>query len=572
MIIDENWPSAFPCQPGLYNEKFLPGLRKLVEAVHEEGSKIFLQPWHPGQVAYTPGKVPKTINELTLEEINHLLDCYAMAAKMVKASGADGIEYQMCHNYLGSQFLSTYYNKRNGAYGTGSLENRMRFSKEVINRIRQEAGEDFPISIKLNAMDFVDGGITVDLAAEVATILESYNVSMISVSAGGTDTMITGMSAGGEQPEGWKVPFASEIKAKVKGVPIAATDSIRHPDYARKILEDGLCDIVGIGRGVLAEHDWVKKIINDREDEMRYCVSCHYCFDYCEPGKSGCTVNPFALREYEQPEINKNGNGRKVVVVGAGPAGLEAAVTLAERGFSVKIYEQGNSIGGMINLAKVTPDKGKLEWIIDYYKAQIKRLNILVNLKTSATKELLIEEKPYAVVIATGTKEKMLLVEGCNEGQIQPLRKVLEEKPALQNKNILIVGAGMAGIEVAEMYLEDNNVTVIDALPPVDTSTLPYDHQILLGKVNMKGMKILMGKELVNIDGCKAIIADIAANQKEEISADHIILSVGVYPDNVLFQDTEKEFEKIYCIGDSNNPGKIAHAVQAGSQIGYELN
>lgn len=572
MIIDPEWPSVLPMQAGLHDDKFIPGLKKLADAVHKAGAKIFFQPWHPGQVAYTPGKTPKTINELTKEEIKDIQNKYFEAAKRVKAAGADGIEYQMCHNYIGAQFLSPHFNKRQDEYGVRSIEDQTRFSLEVIQRIKEAAGNDFPISVKINGSDFVPDGITPELAAKVAPILEQAGVSMLSVSGGGSETLLTGMSAGGEQPEGWKVPFAQTVKAAVKKIPVAATDSIRHPDFADQCIKDGKCDMIGMGRGLLAEHEWVNKAQSGKEDEMRNCISCMYCFNYCPPGNSGCSVNPFALREYEKTEINKDGRGRVVAIAGAGPAGLEAAVTLAERGFKPVIFEKESEIGGMVRLATVPPDKYKLGWQIEYYKKAIDRLGIEVKLNTEATEENLKAINPYAVVVASGSLPIVPAIPGIDKENVLAVRDVLTSKPNITGQNIVVIGSGLTGVETAEMFKEmGNKVIVVEMLPAPDPLNTPLEQLLALGKAQFKGVEIKNGHKLIEIQDREIIVEDLANNKTFLIPADYVVLSIGVKSNQEFYKKINRNFTKVYNIGDSDQTGKIVNAVLAGSKLGYEL-
>lgn len=571
LMIDPAWPSALPLQAGVYDEKFVPGLRKLVDSVHEAGSKIFFQLWHPGECAYTPGKVPKTVNELTVEEIQDIQAKYLKGAQIAKAAGVDGIEYQICHNYLGAQFFSPLFNKRTDEYGSATVENRLRFSIEVIRIIKDELGKDFPVAVKLQGSDFVEGGVTPEMASEAGPYLEKAGTSLITVSGGGSLTLITGMSAGMDQPEGWKVPFAQAVK-KAVNIPVCATGNIRHPEFAENLIATGQSDLIGMGRGLLAEHDWVKKLSCGKRDEMRTCVSCQTCFGLFAEGDSGCTVNPFALREAEKEELRIDGQGKGICVVGSGPAGLEAAVTLGERGYDVTIFEKEEAIGGMIPLAVKPPEKEKLIWMMDYYQRQIDRLGIRVKLNTEATEKKLSEMNPYAVVFATGSLPVIPKLPGIDKDNVLTARDVLKEEPEITGKNIVVVGAGMTGVETAEMYFnKGNQVTVIDMLPPADPMTTPFEQMMLLGKVQYMGLPIMMEQKLLEIRDNEIQIEEVNSHEKTTLLADYVILSVGVESNNYFYENIKDRFERVYSIGDSNEIGKIKDAVLAGSKLGYSL-
>ena len=280
MIVDPTWPSVLPLQPGLYDDRFIPRLRLLVKAAHKHDAKILFQLWHPGATNYS-GVQPKTVDELTVEEIKEIEAKFVAAAKRAMAAGADGVEFQTCHGYLACQFISPLFNHRTDEYGWEKLEDRTRFAVETLTEIRRVIGPNKILSVKMQGFDYPKGegpngqdGITPEQAAQVAPYLEKAGADVISVSAGGTiyhqDDI---MSGDVHRAEGWKVP-AAELVKKTVSIPVAATGSIRHPDFVDQIIGEGKVDMVGMGRGILAEREWVKKCAEGREDELRYCISC----------------------------------------------------------------------------------------------------------------------------------------------------------------------------------------------------------------------------------------------------------------------------------------------------------
>ena len=358
MIVDPEWPSVLPLQPGIYDDRFIPGLRRLVLAAHKYDAKILFQLWHPGATNYS-GIDPKTVDELTKDEIHAIQDKFVAAAKRAMAAGADGIEFQTCHGYLACQFISPLFNHRTDEYGWNKVEDRTRFATEILTRIRKVIGPDKIISVKMQGFDYPksegpngNDGITPEQAAEVAPYLEKAGADMIAVSAGGTiyhqDDI---MSGDVHRAEGWKVPAATMVKNAVS-VPVVATGSIRHPDFVDQIINDGKCDMVGMGRGILAEREWVKKCAEGREDELRYCISCMNCFNVnpFSYEQTNCSVNPFALREGSKRPIVQDGDGRLVAVIGAGPAGMSCAYYLANKGYPVTVFDRNPVPGGMLTL------------------------------------------------------------------------------------------------------------------------------------------------------------------------------------------------------------------------------
>ena len=276
-IVDDSWKLMGPMPAlRLSDEKYIPGLKRAVEAVHAEDCLICFQLWHPG---IAPPACPSpTLNDLSVDQIHEIQEKYIRAARICKASGADGIEFHLAHNYLPQEFFTPYFNRRTDEYGAQNSENALRFSKEILDGIRDACcsdGSDFLILLKVNATDFMETGTTPERTAQACHILESSGVSMITVSAGGSLTSYAGSFDTGRNPEGYKVPLAKIVKNAVS-VPVAAIDGLRTPAFIDAVIREGQCDLAAIGRGMVAEPHWVKKVTEGREDEIRPCLHCLY--------------------------------------------------------------------------------------------------------------------------------------------------------------------------------------------------------------------------------------------------------------------------------------------------------
>ncbi len=570
-VVDEDAPFVGLRQPFLTDEKYVPGLRRVVDAVHDEGAKITFQLWHAGHYMID-GLPVAMVNDFTKTDIERLKKKYYAAAENCKKAGADGVEYHIAHTYLPCQFMSPYFNKRTDEYGSDTIENAMRFSIECIDMIRDGLCDDhFIVTAKINGDDFVEGGTTPEWAAQGARLLEKAGVVMITVNGGGAATGREFMSDNGKQPEGWKVHLAETVKKQVS-IPVAASDSIRHPQFVQDIIAEGRCDLVALGRGTIAEPEWVKKVEENREDEMRYCISCMYCFNpiALDGSESCCSVNPYAKCEFVKPDPIRNGGGRKVVITGAGPAGLEAAVTLAERGFTPIIFERKPYIGGLVELAKVPPHKSKFAWMIEYYEKQIERLGIEVRLSVPATAEAIAKLAPYAVIAATGSDEIIPMIPGIDSKHVIGVRELLENRVQDTGKNIVVIGAGMTGIEAAYyMASMGNNVNVIELLPP--PTGLSLADSLTLRDTKRAGVNFYFEHCLEKIANGNVLMKNIANNEEIMMPADMVVLSLGIRPNTDLYDEMKSKFERVYKIGDCNNLGKIAQAVRSGSNIGYSL-
>ncbi|MDL2289219.1 NAD(P)/FAD-dependent oxidoreductase [Clostridia bacterium OttesenSCG-928-F22] len=565
MPIDADWPYIAPGEARIWGDEYIPGLKRLVDAVHKHGTKITFQPWCSGNV-YTD----RTVNSYSLDQIHDLQEKWFQAARRTKEAGADGIEFHLAHTYLACEFLSPHFNKRTDEYGAQNIENATRFALEIINRIREElVDENFIITAKLNADEFFEDGITPEYAADIAVLLEKAGVCMINVNAGGVLSDITGMSDDGKRAEGWKIPLAEAVKSKVS-IPIAGCGSIRHPEYADKILREGRCDLIAIGRGLLAEPEWLTKVQQGREDEMRYCISCMFCFGFSGPDVSICSVNPFAKRERFKPELKKDGNGRKVMVIGSGPSGLEAAVTLAERGFRPFVFDKNDYLGGQSALAAVPPDKHKIGWMLDYYRRQIKRLNIPVSLGREVTAEYVKMFAPYAVVMAAGSNEFVPPIQGIDGENVVNVRDILEGKRSFVNQNMVILGGGLTGLETARLLRHaGNEVTVLEMLPKDPAAIM--EMRLALRYCAEDRIKVLHEHKVLSVAKDKVTAENLAKNKQEEFAADYVVVSLGIRPNDALYDAIKAVCPNTVKVGDCDKLGKISSAVQSGSTAGYSL-
>lgn len=570
MCVEPKWYGQHE-QPFLNDDKYIPGLKMAIDAVHEEGAKFACQLWMPGHLPYTQEDYPEengqkiaAVNYIPREMIPELQQKYVDAAVRCAKAGTDAIEWHMAHNYLPEQFYSPYFNHRTDEYGAQNVENAMRFSVEVIDRIKA-ACPGVEVIAKMNGSDFHEGTASMQWLGDAAVILEQHGVSMITVNGGGVISRLTDMSADGNEEEGWKVPFAEVVKKRVS-IPVAACGSLRHPDYIDSIIEAGKCDLVALGRQLFAEPEFCNKIAEGREDELKFCVSCMHCLTKTKfgPNQPGCTVNPRGRREFCIPrELNVNGDSLPVAVVGAGPAGLEAAVTLAKRGFAVTLFDKGDKLGGNINLASMPIGKYKLGWMIGYYENMLRKLGVTVRLGTTCTPEMLEELKPYAVFIATGSVEAIPPLPGIGGEGVIPVRSYLCERPEIKDSKVIVLGAGQTGLETARMLaVAGNEVPVVDMLP--DEIPPITDHRLDLNYAREAGVKILMAHKVVRIEDSAVVVTDLVTGEEKSLPRDKVIVALGVKSDRALYDEVKDRFQNVFNLGDSDKPGMAVYAVSAG--------
>lgn len=570
MCVEPKWYGQHE-QPFLNDDKYIPGLKMAIDAVHEEGAKFACQLWMPGHLPYTQEDYPEqngqkiaAVNYIPREMIPELQQKYVDAAVRCAKAGTDAIEWHMAHNYLPEQFYSPYFNHRTDEYGAQNVENAMRFSVEVIDRIKA-ACPGVEIIAKMNGSDFHEGTASMQWLGDAAVILEQHGVSMITVNGGGVISRLTGMSADGNEEEGWKVPYAEVVKKRVS-IPVAACGSLRHPDFIDSIIEDGKCDLVALGRQLFAEPEFCNKIAEGREDELKFCVSCMHCLTKTKfgPNQPGCTVNPRGRREFCIPrELNVNGDGLPVAVVGAGPAGLEAAVTLAKRGFAVTLFDKSDKLGGNINLASMPIGKYKLGWMVGYYENMLRKLGVTVRLGTTCTPELLEELKPYAVFVATGSVEAIPPLPGIDGEGVIPVRTYLCERPEIKGERVVVLGAGQTGLEAARMLaVAGNEVTVVDMMP--DEIPPITDHRLDLNYAREAGVTVLMAHKVARIEKDAVVVSDMATGEEKSLPRDKVIVALGVKSDRALYDEVKERFQNVFNLGDSDKPGMAVYAVSAG--------
>lgn len=576
--VDSPVGRATPRQLLIDDDKFIPDLARLAEAIRQHGAKAALQIHHVGRqarsivtghqpVAPSPipapgGELPK---ELTIPEIEAIVDRFAQGAERAKRAGFDGVEIHAAHGYLISQFLSPLSNQRRDDYG-GDTENRARLLLEIIEAARGRVGKDYPLWCRLSALEFgVDGGITLEETQLVARLAERYGVDAIHVSA---HALGFGRRPPMAQPVAAMLPLAEGVK-KVVAVPVIAVSRIP-PDIGESALREGKADFIAIGRGLIADPHLPRKVALGREEDITPCLYCMSCLDSLIISEEGmrCVVNAALGREREY-ELKPTEKAKRVVVVGGGPGGMEAARVASLRGHKVTLFERERELGGQLLLATKPPYKDTIDTFRRYLAEQVARLGVELRLGEEFTPELLADLRPEAIVLATGAVHFVPEIAGVEGKQVVLATQVLAGLPT--GERVAVIGGELVGCETAE-YLADQGkkVTIMRRGPELAQKLGPSLREPLMKRLNTKGVTILTGIDYEAITEAGVVITTREGG-RSTIEADTVVLAAGARPDTELFTSLEGKAAEIYCVGDCVRPRGIREAIEDGYRVGLDL-
>ena len=576
------------------HDNFIPRLYYFTERMHKHGACVGIQINHAGASAVSArtgeqpvsasdipskagGEIPRPLEK---EEIYNIVKKYGEAAKRAQTAGFDCVEIHAGHSYLLSQFLSPTTNKRTDEFG-GSPENRARFTKLVVEEVRKQVGPFFPIFVRISADEFVEGGNTLEDAIEYLQYFQE-EVDVFDVSAGLNSSIQFQIDAN-YLPDGWRSYMAKAVKEKY-GKPCVTMGNIRDPKVAEEILERGDADIIGMGRGLIADPNWVNKVEFNREDELRKCISCNVG---CAGHRIGlnlpirCTVNPAvnANDEYYKRKVNKPCN---VVVIGGGTAGLEAACTAAEVGCTTFLLEKKAELGGLsVQISKI-PDKKRLA---DFPKYMINRASKLRNLfifkNNNTTVDQIKSLNPDIIVNATGSNPTLPPIKGLldlvdkDDSNVATVIKMIERLDTypedMTGKKVAVVGGGAVGLDVMEYFTERGaEVTIIEMLPIIGNGLDPItkcDTAAKMAKYNVRQMTNTALQEVCN----DKFIVKNPEGKIENIDFDLGFICLGMRSNTPIIDELNTAFEdtnvEIYNIGDSKRARRIIEGTEEGRDI-----
>jgi 2,4-dienoyl-CoA reductase-like NADH-dependent reductase (Old Yellow Enzyme family)/thioredoxin reductase len=571
-------------QLSIFDDRFIPGFKKLVERVHNAGAKVGVQLYHPGRVtipAYIgglkpvgPSPVPDPIwrqetRELTVQDIELLVELFAQGARRAKEAGFDHVELHGAHGYLISQFMSGYANKRTDEYG-GNFEGFMRFPVEIIRRIRQLVGPDFPVFFRISGDELVPLGRTIPESVEAAKRLVQEGVNVIDVSIGVMESSAV-TSAPADMEQGFNAGMAAAFK-KALSVPIIVVGRINEPEIAEKIISSGKADLVAIGRQSLTDPEWPNKIAGDLKQDIVKCISCN---EGCIEGLAiwmrpmiTCVQN-LALgkeAEYASPRAAKR---KKVLIAGGGPAGLEAARTAAIWGHKAILYERDKALGGQVNIGDIPPKKDIYKEVILSRTRAVKELKVEVHTGQELTPELVKKIAPDVLIIATGSKPLIPNIPGVGRENVITAAEALQG--AKVGGKVVVVGGGLVGCETADYLAQQGKeVTIVEMLRHTARDIGPAARYFLRRRMKEKGIKILTSTTVEEIaDGGVKVKSGEGSQLLSPV--DTVVLATGAESFNEMEPKVKGMVPEIYVIGDATKPGKIMAAVEQAADLARKL-
>jgi 2,4-dienoyl-CoA reductase-like NADH-dependent reductase (Old Yellow Enzyme family)/thioredoxin reductase len=570
----------FPYLPALYDDKFIPGMRQLANAVQAYGTKIACQLAYQSIMNTGPSAVPCftyqiTPEELSRDEIHRLVELRSEAARRCKEAGFDAVEIHAAHGYFLSAFLSPFRNRRTDEYG-GSIENRARFACETIRQTRKEVGPDFPVLIRMNGSDFLPGGLTVEEAQQQAAMFVDSGVDAINVSVGTPDSRewrdLTYM-----HNDGAIVHLAQAIK-KAVSVPVITVGKIGDPVLAENILEENKADFVAMGRALLADPKLPLKAKEEHIEDICKCIYCNNCRigrispDGVESKSSlqlSCTVNPALFRENEL-ELKPLTSPKKIMVIGGGLAGMEAARVLAQRGHTVSLYEKGAELGGQWNIACSLPAKANFRTLSQSLIRDLDKAGVQIILNKEVTGQLVEEKKNDIIVVATGAVPEIPDIPGSNGKNVIQAVDVITGK-VKAGYNVVVIGGSHRGMETAALLAEQGKKVSLVARSRLG-GRKPMERNIfvtLRERLVTREVMIFPFSSVFEIkDNGILIVSD---NELLFLPADNVIMAAGARPENSLLQELQGSVPELYAIGDCIRVRNAKEAMNEGYELGLKL-
>jgi 2,4-dienoyl-CoA reductase-like NADH-dependent reductase (Old Yellow Enzyme family)/thioredoxin reductase len=575
---------AIPSELGSYDDRFIPGLKKLADVIHAHGGKAVLQLHHTGRESFFLLKAGKAIapspirslvfgltpREMTREEIQELIAAFGAAAFRGKQAGFDAVEVHGAHGYLLTQFLSALSNQRTDEYG-GDLSNRSRFIREVLQSVRRQVGEDFPVSLRISAEEFIKGGYTVEDLKPLLPEWVKAGADIIHASLGthGSPGGIT--SAPVEYPPGFNIGRAKRIK-EIVNVPVIGVGRFTDLPLAEEVIGRGDADLVAFGRQFLADPDFILKSREGRFEDVRKCIACNQgCIERLILGEGNirCAINPETGQETLYPQ-GPAAVRRTVWVIGGGAAGLTAACEAARLGHRVDLFEKEKEWGGQLRYAGKPPFKGIYqEWGV-WLRAQAEKMGVSLHPAVEVTEKMIQEGNPEAVILAAGGEKIIPDIPGIGLPHVADAWQILTGEVA-PKKHVLVIGGGLIGMETADFLgQKGNQVTLVEVLKRSPVLKITSHGYMLHTRLREAGCKLLFDATVKCIEPSSVTI--LSQGTEELLSPiDQVVIAVGLKPTEKLKKFLEGKGIRHFVVGDAVSPRRIIEATEEGARAAWSL-
>ena len=590
------WPEKRVITTSVWDDRFIPGLSRISEAVHAAGAPVFMQIAALGGKSYVEPFAPSAVEselyeqvprEMTVPEIEQMVECFVRGAERAQKAGFDGVEYHCAHSYLGGQFISPHTNRRDDEYG-GDFQRRMKFSTDVIAGIRRACGDGFPIGFKFSAHEHLHGGVnhrydvgeTDGEHLRVAKYMEDIGVVYLHVATTSSTIMKVKGFVECTHPSvpplyikpNTLVDLAAEVKNSGVRVPVIATGGITDPVDAEQIIAEGHADMVALGRTLIADGHWARKA--RLGENIAPCIRCNFCHTFVVMDRGGiqCTTNPVVGRE-NIVSFEKTARSRRVVVVGAGPAGLEAGLRAREMGHDAVVFDRRDTLGGEMISASIPEFKWDIKRLLKYYEVEVERTGLEVRLGAEVTVDTLKEEGADAVVLATGGEAIVPDVPGIDDDCVVTAIDALVRWEELDiGERVMVLGAGLVGYEMAwHAAAQGRAVTMVSRRSENEVGNLE-EHgtnlALLIKGTREAGVRVLADSELEAVEEGTAILKD-ADGREHAHPVDKLIVSRGYRPRQELKRAIEKAGPgcEVLMAGDCVEVRNFFDAINEGAHV-----
>ena len=583
--VDEEHGDVGCLHPSLATDLFVSEYERLTDTIHKYDVPCFAQiysngcmsrpmpngTWAMSEVPFAPGGISH--HKMTVDEIHEMQQKFVDAAVRAQKAGFDGVELHAAHSYLLMQALTPYYNNRTDEYG-GSTENRARIITELIQMIHNRLGKNYPVNVRFAGHQFtnVDGFYELEEGIKYAKLFEAAGATALNIS-NGSSLDLTGNCEPFSYQSGWKSFVAKAIKEAVS-IPVLATNTVKDLEFANQTLEDGVCDFVVLGRSTICDPYCVKKY---REDDIlgtRKCIGCLYCRERLAADMPiYCAVNPRVGLEYQYPRVlEKDGDDRSVVVIGGGPAGMQSAIVMAERGFAVTLFEKEPQLGGSMNLADKAQFKEKITRFTETLVEEIRRLeNIKVVTGHAPTTEEVAALQPDGIIMACGAAPIVPPLPGVDRPNVTTSHDVITNRFKVSGK-VAVIGSGMTGLECAEKLADEGcKLAMIEMQNFVGPGMFPMIVKDTMSRIVPADPEIYLSHAMKAVTEKGVLTTDLTTGEEREIEADYVVLSLGVRPRAQLIEEFSAVTENIIGVGDNIKGGRIPQAIRYAYARAYDF-